>query len=95
MRCPSARAAVSTASPAMVSPREAKVPPPTAVISVSPPATRTASSGTSSSSATSCASAVSTPCPWSWLEVMHVMLPEGSRRSVQPSCGEIFTPAAP
>ena len=48
------------------------MPPPTAVIAVSPPMTRTSSNGTPSVSATSCASAVSTPCPWSGLDVMQV-----------------------
>jgi hypothetical protein len=83
------------ALPPMGMPRLAQVPPPYGTIAVSPMSTVTASIGTPSSSATIWASAVRVPCPCSVTPASAVTAPEGSIRSVVPSCPEMGAPPTP
>jgi hypothetical protein len=95
MRSPRARAPSSVAAPPIGVPRLAQVPPPYGPIAVSPESTVTSSTPTPISSAMIWASASGMPCPWLVTPTSAVTAPEGSSRSVAPSCPEIGAPPMP
>ncbi len=91
----SAQAACHAASPPMPAPRDAQVPPPYGVASVSPSMTRTRAGATPSAVATICASTAPVPWPCSVTLAWQITTPCASNRTVAPSCAEIRAPPTP
>ena len=75
--------------------RDAQVPPPYGVLSVSPVMTRTRSIGTPNDEATHCAMTDSAPWPCSVTPEWQNTAPVASSLMVTPSCAEIFAPPTP
>ena len=77
------RLARATAPPDITMLREAKVPNPNAVLSVSPWRTEIRAGSMPSSSAATCDSAVSRPWPCDWMPTISTTLPSVRMRAVQ------------
>ncbi len=82
---PTRRATIAVAAPDTGVEREAYVPSPYGVLSVSPCITLMSSGWMPSSSDTICANVVSWPCPWVLQLIFRIALPVGWIRSSAPS----------